>query len=327
MGAPTAQELIDGILAGNLMLLSRAISMVESTRPDHQAIAEQVIEACLPHTGKAARLGITGVPGVGKSTFIEAFGLELIDKGKKIAVLAIDPSSTKTKGSILGDKTRMEDLSRNNMAYIRPSASGGALGGVALRTREAMLLCEAAGFDVVIIETVGVGQSETQVAQMVDFFLLLMLPGAGDELQGMKRGIMEMADALVINKADGNNVDAAKRAAKEYQNALHLFPAGEGGWVPEVTTCSALEKNNIGQVWDIIEKHRKLMMEQGLFEAKRQQQDLFWFRNGWQSFLREAILNRSDLADQVSGYEEAIKNKMLSPYKAARQLVLKLVGG
>jgi LAO/AO transport system kinase len=225
---------VDGVLSGNIVALSKAITLIESNLPSHRETAQKIIERCLPHTGKSIRLGITGVPGAGKSTFIESFGMFLTAKNKKVAVLAIDPSSQRTKGSILGDKTRMEELSNNEKAFIRPSPSAGSLGGVAQKTRESMMLCEAAGFDVVIVETVGVGQSETAVHSMVDFFLLLMIAGAGDELQGIKRGIMEMADALMINKADGDNLKRAQQAQAEYRSALHIFPKPESGWTPQV---------------------------------------------------------------------------------------------
>ena len=234
----TPDQYQQGILSGNRLVLSRAITLAESTLPADQELARQVLEAVLPHTGKSVRVGITGVPGVGKSTFIEAFGQHFTTQGRKLAVLAIDPTSQRSKGSILGDKTRMEQLSVNPKAYIRPSPAGQSLGGVTNATRQAMLLCEAAGFDTIFIETVGVGQSETAVHSMTDFFLLLMLAGAGDELQGIKRGIMEMADALVITKADGENMRKATAAKAEYQSALHLFPAAESNWSPKVLTCS-----------------------------------------------------------------------------------------
>ena len=239
---PTAEELITGILEGDKTALSRAITLVESTNPEHLEKANEVIKGCLPHANNSIRIGITGVPGVGKSTFIEAFGTHLTSLGKKVAVLAVDPSSSISHGSILGDKTRMEELVKDKKAFIRPSASGGTLGGVARKTREAIILCEACGFDTIIIETVGVGQSETAVHSMVDFFLLLKISGAGDELQGIKRGIMEMTDTIVINKADGDNIVKAKLAKSEFNRALHLFPPKSSGWMPKVTTCSAYEK-------------------------------------------------------------------------------------
>ncbi|MDP4290279.1 MAG: methylmalonyl Co-A mutase-associated GTPase MeaB, partial [Bacteroidota bacterium] len=253
----SVDEYVDGILKGNRIILSQAITLVESSLHAHKILAQQIIERCLPYSGNSFRIGITGVPGVGKSTFIEAFGTYLTSMGHKLAVLAIDPSSSRSRGSILGDKTRMEDLSIDPNAFIRPSPSAGSLGGVARKTRESIILCEAAGFDIIFIETVGVGQSETAVHSMVDFFLLLMLAGAGDELQGIKRGIMEMADAIVINKADGDNLLKAQTAKVEYQNALHLFPTAESGWNPEVETMSARKKEGMDRVWDIIQRYRE----------------------------------------------------------------------
>lgn len=313
--------MLSAIRSGDRVALGRAITLVESTRPDHQEQAQQLIEACLPYSGNSIRLGITGVPGVGKSTFIEALGLHLIEQGNKPAVLAIDPSSSISKGSILGDKTRMNRLSADIRAFIRPTASGGSLGGVARRTRETIILCEAAGFDVILIETVGVGQSETMVSQLVDVFLLLMLAGAGDELQGIKRGIMEMADALVINKADGDNQKAAKLAAAEYKNALHLFPAAAGGWVPKVSTCSSVTGEGIADAWQVILDHQQTMSHQGLKEAKRKDQNLFWFKQNMQEVLLEHFRAIPGMEDQMHQLEEQVANNNLSPYRAAHQLV------
>ena len=250
---PDIQLLKEGLLKGDIASLSRAITLIESTHPKHQALAAQLLDQVLPYSGKAMRIGITGVPGVGKSTFIESFGMHLIGLGKKVAVLAIDPSSNISKGSILGDKTRMEQLSVAPNAFIRPSAAAGSLGGLTYKTREASLLCEAAGFDIIIIETVGVGQSETEVRNICDFFLLLMLAGAGDELQGIKRGIMEMADGLVITKADGNNVQKAKSARSEYARALHFLPPAASGWHPEVSLCSSIDGTGIEAAYAMIE--------------------------------------------------------------------------
>lgn len=247
---PSTEDLVSGITNGNITALSRAITLIESTNPTHTKKANEIITACLPHSNNAIRIGITGVPGVGKSTFIEAFGIHLTGLGKKVAILAVDPSSSLSRGSILGDKTRMEDLVKDKNAFIRPSPSGDSLGGVARKTRESIILCEAAGFDTIIIETVGVGQSETVVHSMVDFFLLLKLAGAGDELQGIKRGIIEMADAIVINKADGDNLKAAKFAKVEFNRALHLYPEKESGWSPKVSLCSALKQEGISEVWE-----------------------------------------------------------------------------
>ncbi|NTV84851.1 MAG: methylmalonyl Co-A mutase-associated GTPase MeaB, partial [Bacteroidales bacterium] len=262
---------VQGILEGNRALLSKAITMVESALPRHQQLAQEIIGACVPYSGKSVRVGITGVPGVGKSTFIEALGKYLTAQGNKIAVLAIDPSSRRTRGSILGDKTRMEDLANDPNAYIRPSSSTGTLGGVARNTRESIILCEAAGFNIIFVETVGVGQSEIAVHSMVDFFLLLMLAGAGDELQGIKRGIMEMADAIVINKADGDNIKKAELAAREYKNALHLFPPAPSGWTPLVITASSTEKTGIQDTWRMVEDYMKLTHGSGYFEVRRKE--------------------------------------------------------
>jgi LAO/AO transport system kinase len=273
---PTAEELITGILERDKTALSRAITLVESTNPEHLEKANEVIKGCLPHANNSIRIGITGVPGVGKSTFIEAFGTHLTALGKKVAVLAVDPSSSISHGSILGDKTRMEELVKDKKAFIRPSASGGTLGGVARKTREAIILCEACGFDTIIIETVGVGQSETAVHSMVDFFLLLKISGAGDELQGIKRGIMEMTDTIVINKADGDNIVKAKLAKSEFNRALHLFPPKSSGWMPKVTTCSAYEKTGIDAIWDIITEYFEWVKSNQYFEENRQKQNQFW---------------------------------------------------
>ena len=265
---------IKGIKQGNRSILAKAITLIESSLPKHRKLAQEIIEACLPLSGKSIRIGVSGVPGVGKSTFIETFGKNLTEQKHKVAVLAIDPSSSRSKGSILGDKTRMESLSRDKNAFIRPSPSAGSLGGVAQKTRETIILCEAAGFDVILVETVGVGQSETAVHSMVDFFLLLMLSGAGDELQGIKRGIMEMSDALIINKADGDNIDRAKIAKVQYANALHLFPPTPSGWVPQTDICSAYTGEGIDRVWEIIQNYIKLTQESGYFTDNRKQQEI-----------------------------------------------------
>jgi LAO/AO transport system kinase len=282
------EEISLGILDGNRTFLSKAITLVESNRDDHNDIAQSILEKILPSAGKSIRVGITGVPGVGKSTFIESFGNYLINKGHKIAVLAIDPSSQRTKGSILGDKTRMESLSRSDSAFIRPSPSSGSLGGVARKTRESIYLCEAAGYDVIMIETVGVGQSETQVHSMVDFFLLLMLAGAGDELQGIKRGIMEMADLIAINKADGKNEAFATRARAEYESALHLFPPPESKWTPRAITCSGLGGSGIEDIWALIEDYKTTTTTNHYFELNRKEQMKLWF----EETLKEAVLDQ-----------------------------------
>jgi len=272
----TADEYCEGILQGNRTILSRAVTLIESNKPDHQRIAQEIIGRCLPSSGKSLRIGITGVPGAGKSTFIESFGSYLTSTGKKLAVLAIDPSSERSKGSILGDKTRMEELSTDPNAYIRPSPSSGSLGGVARKTRETILLCEAAGFDTLLIETVGVGQSETAVHSMVDFFLLIQIAGAGDELQGIKRGIMEMADTVVINKADGDNIHRANTTATQYRNALHLFPPSLSGWVPQVMTCSSLRKTGMSEIANCINDYFELVKGNGYFKERRSSQARFW---------------------------------------------------
>ncbi|MCR9183413.1 MAG: methylmalonyl Co-A mutase-associated GTPase MeaB, partial [Flavobacteriaceae bacterium] len=276
LNQPEAEILIEEISKGNQVALSRAITFVESTSSKHATIAQKIIEGCLPFANQSIRIGITGVPGVGKSTFIESFGKLLITKGKKVAVLTIDPSSTVSGGSILGDKTRMEELVKEENAFIRPSASGNSLGGVARKTRESIILCEAAGFDIILIETVGVGQSETAVHSMTDFFLLLKLSGAGDELQGIKRGIMEMADVIVINKADGENIKAAQQAKVEFNRALHLFPPKESEWAPKTATCSALKNEGIEEIWTIVEDYINLTKENGFFEHERIEQNKFW---------------------------------------------------
>ena len=272
----SADEYVDGILKGNITVLGQAVTLVESHNPDHYALAQEVIEKCLPHAGRSVRIGITGVPGAGKSTSIDAFGLHVLKDGGKLAVLAIDPSSERSNGSILGDKTRMEKLSVHPDAFIRPSPSAGSLGGVARKTRETIVLCEAAGFDKIFVETVGVGQRETAVHSMVDFFLLIQLAGTGDELQGIKRGIMEMADGIVINKADGDNIDRARLAQAQFRNALHLFPLPPSGWTPEVLTYSGYYEIGIAGVWDMIYRYFDFVKKIGYFEEKRRQQEKYW---------------------------------------------------
>ena len=272
----SVEAYVEGILGGDKVRLSQAITLVESALEEDQALAVEILNCVLPHTGNALRIGITGVPGVGKSTFIEHFGKHLTSLGHKTAILAIDPSSQKTRGSILGDKTRMEALAHDPLAFIRPSATGTALGGVGNKTREAMLLCEAAGYSVVMIETVGVGQSETAVREMVDFFLLLMLAGAGDELQGIKKGIMEMADAIAINKADGENKNAAVKAKNEYRNAIQLMAKHPAGWTPEVLTCSAIHSEGLDEIWELMSAYEEQMKKDGYFYQNRQRQNLHW---------------------------------------------------
>lgn len=318
---PTAKELTDGILSGNIPALSRAITLVESTNASHLEKANEVINACLPHASKSLRIGITGVPGVGKSTFIEAFGKFLTGLGKKVAVLAVDPSSSISHGSILGDKTRMEELVKDANAYIRPSASGETLGGVARKTRETITLCEAAGFDTIIIETVGVGQSETAVHSMVDFFLLLQIAGAGDELQGIKRGIMEMADAVIINKADGDNIKRARLAKTEFNRALHLFPAKKSGWMPTVETCSALTREGIDSVWKVISDYLEMTQSGGYFTEKRHQQNQYWLLETINEQLKNHFYGNTEIQDLLETHKKAVQNDELSPFAAAQLLL------
>ena len=318
---PSAKELIAGILAQDKVALSRAITLVESTNLDHLVKANEIINGCLPHANQSIRIGITGVPGVGKSTFIEAFGKYLTSIGKKVAVLAVDPSSSISHGSILGDKTRMEELVKDENAYIRPSASGDTLGGVARKTRETIILCEACGFDTIIIETVGVGQSETAVHSMVDFFLLLKISGAGDELQGIKRGIMEMADTIVINKADGDNIAKAKLAKTEFNRALHLFPAKSSGWIPKVTTCSAYEQTGIDAIWDIISEYFELVKSNHYFEEKRQNQNQFWMMETINEQLKSHFYNHPNIIQLLEENKKAVQNNEISPFAAAMSLL------
>ncbi|MEO9482188.1 MAG: methylmalonyl Co-A mutase-associated GTPase MeaB [Ekhidna sp.] len=314
------QDLIKGLLQGNRGFLSRAITLVESKRADDRRLSAELIDKILTESQKTLRIGITGVPGVGKSTFIEAFGKMLTALGKKVAVLSVDPSSNRTKGSILGDKTRMDELSKDANAYIRPSASGSNLGGVASSTRETILLCEAAGFDVIIIETVGVGQSETVVKDMVDYFLLLMLAGGGDELQGIKRGIMEMADHILINKADEDNVKAARRAKEDYKNAVHLFPANEADWVVPVSLCSALEKTGIDQVWKEIERYEQHSRSNGWFIENRKRQVLKWFHERIHARLEDSFYAKKDIKEKIKEREELISSQKISVRKAVEEL-------
>ncbi len=319
---PSARHFVDGILAGDRSLLSRAITLVESRLPAHAAKAQAIVEGCLPHSGNSIRVGITGVPGVGKSTFIEALGMHLIEaRSQKIAVLAVDPSSQFSGGSILGDKTRMERLSAHLDAFIRPSPSGGSLGGVTRRTRETVILCEAAGFRNVLIETVGVGQSETAVASMVDFFLLLMLAGAGDELQGIKRGIMEMADLLAINKADGNNRDRANAARAEYQTALRMFPPTASGWQPRALTCSALTNAGIPEIWDAVVDHHRLVTRSGYLQERRQSQLVDWLEAAIADQIQDSFARDAAVAAEHQRLRAIVRDAAISPSKAAAELV------
>ncbi|WP_306352993.1 methylmalonyl Co-A mutase-associated GTPase MeaB [Flavobacterium sp. '19STA2R22 D10 B1'] len=318
---PSAEQLIEAILQGDKTALSRAITLVESTNPTHLEKANQVIKACLPYASKSLRIGITGVPGVGKSTFIEAFGKYLTGLGKKVAVLAVDPSSTISHGSILGDKTRMEELVKDENAYIRPSASGETLGGVTRKTRETITLCEACGFDMIIIETVGVGQSETAVHSMVDFFLLLKLAGAGDELQGIKRGIMEMADAIVINKADGDNIKKARFAKTEFNRALHLFPAKKSGWNPRTSTCSSITHDGIDEIWGIIQDFVQLTKENHYFDQKRKEQNQYWLVETINEQLKLHFYNHPEVLSLLDSQKKAVQNDEISPFSAANLLL------
>lgn len=320
---PSENELIDGILNEDKTALSRAITIIESTNPNHFEKANTIINSCLPHANQSVRIGITGVPGVGKSTFIEAFGKHLTSLGKKVAVLAVDPSSTISHGSILGDKTRMEELVKDENAFIRPSASGESLGGVARKTRETIILCEACGFDTIIIETVGVGQSETAVHSMVDFFLLLKISGAGDELQGIKRGIMEMADAIVINKADGDNVAKAKLAKTEFNRALHLFPAKSSGWTPTANTCSSYTREGIAEVWNTISDYLTLVKSNHYFEKKRKEQNQYWMLETINEQLKLSFYHHPEIIQLLEENKKAVQNNELSPFTAAMRLLEK----
>ena len=315
-----SDPLLKPLLAGDRRALARAITLIESTRADHRERADGLLAEILPRTGKSVRLGITGVPGVGKSTLIERFGLGLIAEGRSLAVLAIDPSSKRGGGSILGDKTRMEELSRNERAFIRPSPAGATLGGVARRTREAMLLVEAAGFDTVIVETVGVGQSETAVADMVDMFIVLLLPGGGDDLQGIKRGVIELADLIVVNKADGDLKTAAKRSAADYQHALRMLRSPTVGWTPEVTTASALSGEGVMEIWDVVGRFRKAVGEKGVGK-RRAEQARAWMWNEVGETLLVELRKHPDVRKMVSGLEREVENGKATPASAARRML------
>jgi len=323
----TADEAVEGILAGDRTRLAQAITLVESRAPAHRALAEEVLRRCLPHAGNAVRVGITGVPGAGKSTFIECLGLQLTKQGHRLAVLAVDPSSSVSGGSVLGDKTRMEDLARHPEAFIRPSPSGGTLGGVAARTREAMVLCEAAGFDVILVETVGVGQSEIAVRGMVDFFLLLQIAGAGDELQGIKKGVIEMADAIVVNKADGNNARRARLARVEYERVLHYLHPYTPGWTPHALACSALTGEGVEEIWTLVESFREAMRASGVWESRRRKQNVEWMH----ALLKEAVLGaflaRPQVADLVDSLEKEVAEDRLPVALAVQRLLDVAPGG
>ncbi|MBR1631793.1 MAG: methylmalonyl Co-A mutase-associated GTPase MeaB [Paludibacteraceae bacterium] len=315
------EQYVEGILRGDISLLGQAVTLVESSLPSDRALAQKVIEQCLPHAGHSTRLGITGVPGAGKSTFIEALGMQLVHEGHKLAVLAIDPSSERSKGSILGDKTRMEELSTTPKAFIRPSPSAGSLGGVARKTRESIVLCEAAGFDIVFVETVGVGQSETAVHSMVDFFLLLQLSGTGDELQGIKRGIMEMADGIAINKCDGNNIEKARLARSQFDNALHLFPPSESGWTAHAVCCSAYDKTGINDVWQMVVDYIEFTKKNKYFDFKRNQQAKYWMYESINEQLRANFYQDPQIAQILETYEQQVLNNQLSSFVAAHRLL------
>jgi LAO/AO transport system kinase len=317
----SVKETVNQIRKGNITFLSKAITLIESTNKKHQKKATKIINACLPFANNSIRIGITGVPGVGKSTFIEAFGKLLTNIGKKVAVLAVDPSSTINKGSILGDKTRMEELVKDKNAFIRPSASGNSLGGVAKKTRETIILCEAAGFDTILVETVGVGQSETAVHKMVDFFLLLKLAGAGDELQGIKRGIIELADIIVINKSDNQNISATELAKKEFENALHLYPLKKNNWQPKVITCSALHNKNINQIWELISDFIKVTKKNKHFNNNRTVQNKFWLIDTINQNLQDHFNANKSIKKMLKKEVELLNKNKSNPFEVAHKLL------
>ncbi len=317
----TIDEYVKGITEGNITILSQAITLIESNNPTHYAKAQEIIEKCLPYAGKSVRLGITGVPGAGKSTFIEAIGDMVTSLRHKLAVLAIDPSSERSGGSILGDKTRMESICHNPDVFIRPSPSAGSLGGVARKTRETIVLCEAAGFDVIFIETVGVGQSETAVHSMVDMFMLLQISGAGDELQGIKRGIMEMADQMVITKCDGENVHKAELARTQFQGALRLFPVPESGWKPKVYTCSSYTKEGLEYVWKGVEDYLEHIQRNGYFTLNRNRQNKYWMYESINETLRNSFYHDPAIEEQIETYEQKVLNDQISSFVAAKELL------
>ena len=318
----SVSDYVEGIVKGDVTVLSQAVTLVESVKPEHQAVAQEVIEKCLPYSGNSVRVGISGVPGAGKSTSIDVFGLHVLEEhGGKLAVLAIDPSSERSKGSILGDKTRMEKLSVHPKSFIRPSPSAGSLGGVARKTRETIVLCEAAGFDKIFVETVGVGQSETAVHSMVDFFLLIQLAGTGDELQGIKRGIMEMADGIVINKADGDNLERARLAATQFRNALHLFPATESGRTPQVLNYSRFYNLGVKEVWDMVYKYIDFVKDNGYFEYRRNEQSKYWMYETINEQLRDSFYHNSQIEAMLTGKENQVLQGNLTSFVAAKNLL------
>lgn len=317
----SAEDYLNHILQHNMVVLSRAITLVESNLAKHQDVAQKLVRLALPYAGKSIRIGISGVPGAGKSTFIEAFGNILLEKGKKVAVLAIDPSSSLNKGSILGDKTRMETLVQHPNAYIRPSASASNLGGVARKTRESILLCEAAGFDIILIETVGVGQSEITVHGMTDFFLLLQIAGAGDELQGIKRGIMEMCDAIVINKSDGNVIQATEIAKNQLENALHLYEPKWNGWQPKVLTCSAIEKRGINEIWELIQNFEQFTLLNNTFYSKRKNQEQEWVYELLNQMLKDNFYQHPKVKQALPQQFDLLKNQETTPFEVVSTLL------
>ncbi len=317
----STDEYVEGILRGDITILSQAITLIESNKPEHYDQAQQIIERCLPHAGRSVRIGITGVPGAGKSTFIEAVGNMVVSLRHRLAVLAIDPSSERSGGSILGDKTRMESISSNPDIFIRPSPSAGSLGGVARKTRETIVLCEAAGFDVIFIETVGVGQSETAVHSMVDMFMLLQISGAGDELQGIKRGIMEMADMMVITKADGENRQKAELARAQFQSALHLFPMPESGWRPKVYTCSAVAETGLEEVWKGVEEFLDHIESNGYFQSNRNRQNKYWMYESINDALKDSFYRDPAVAAHLADVEQRVLDAKLSSFIAAKELL------
>ncbi|CFX53259.1 membrane ATPase/protein kinase [Candidatus Filomicrobium marinum] len=318
---PSAEQFAEGVAAGDRAMLARTITLIESTKAEHQALAQRVLQLLLPRTGGAVRLGITGVPGVGKSTTIDQLGMNLVNSGLKVAVLAVDPTSRRTGGSILGDKTRMSQLAQSSQAFIRPSPSSGTLGGVTRKTRETMAVVEAAGFDVVIVETVGVGQSETAVADMVDFFLVLLLAGGGDDLQGIKKGIIEIADMIAINKADGDNVLRAKNAAAEYRNALHILAPQSTTWSPPVLTISGATNNGLDELWDKIKQHRELTTASGEFAERRRHQAVGWMRDMLEARLMGALHSNAKVAAELPQIEADVRNGQLLPTLAVDRIM------
>lgn len=317
----SSHHLFEAIRRGDHTALSGAITLLESTREDDQMVARELLQMCLPFSGNSIRIGITGVPGVGKSSFIEKFGKTILEERQKVAVLAIDPSSERTGGSILGDKTRMELLSQDERAFIRPSAAGNTLGGVARKTRETIILCEAAGFDVILIETVGVGQSEIVVHSMVDFFLLLVLTGAGDELQGIKRGIMEMADGLAVTKADGDNFNRAIVVARQLKNAIHYFPPASNGWIPEVITCSSLENKNLDEIWEMISRYERHTKANNTFYSRRKKQDLNWFHETVKELLVHDLWSKENMEKYRIDLENKVKSGEITAFLAAEKII------